>query len=273
MTKSGVKFIIVACAALMCSTAGAQTRGGFEVGVELFDYGYRERLEGETIVTDDGLMAGLSVGYVETLGSGWFLRALGSGSAGDIDYASESGKLEDVEQEISRFQLDIGRDFRSGRSVTLTPFVGLGGRLLEDNGAGTETQLGFFGYDREIFYAYVSAGITAGFSTARGSKLAVSARYDRVFGGDATSKLSGIDPELPDLELDLDGGHGLEASVIMTAPVGRRAINFGPFVRHWNIDRSESFVITNPEDPSERIEFFEPKNRTTELGVRLSFSF
>ena len=102
---------------------------------------------------------------------------------------------------------------------------------------------------------------------------ALSARYDRLFGGDANSELSEIDPGLPDLELEVEGGYGLEASAIMTVPFGRRAINFGPFVRYWNIDQSKSFVIANPEDPSERIEFFEPKNRTTELGVRVSFSF
>jgi hypothetical protein len=32
-------------------------------------------------------------------------------------------------------------------------------------------------------------------------------------------------------------------------------------------------VIANPDDPTESIELFEPKNRTTEIGVRISFAF
>jgi hypothetical protein len=60
---------------------------------------------------------------------------------------------------------------------------------------------------------------------------------------------------------------------MLSAPVGGKAINLGPFVRHWNIDRSKSFVLRDPGGSGESIEFFEPRNRTTELGVRLSLSF
>jgi hypothetical protein len=91
--------------------------------------------------------------------------------------------------------------------------------------------------------------------------------------GKAESKFSKIDPEAPDVKLDLDGGLGLEASALLQLTVGRNAISFGPFIRRWNIDESDSFILLNPEDPTEGLEFSEPKNRTTELGLRVSFAF
>jgi hypothetical protein len=56
-------------------------------------------------------------------------------------------------------------------------------------------------------------------------------------------------------------------------PVGSHVLSIGPFVRHWKLDRSNTLTITNPDDPSEAIEFFEPRSSTTELGLRLSFAF
>jgi hypothetical protein len=85
---------------------------------------------------------------------------------------------------------------------------------------------------------------------------------------------SRIDPELPDVELDFNGGHGLEASAMLSLPVGRRnAINVGPFIRRWELNDSERFTIVNPDDPSEALTLLEPENRTTEIGVRIGFSF
>jgi hypothetical protein len=95
-----------------------------------------------------------------------------------------------------------------------------------------------------------------------------------VVGGDVTNFFSRIEPDAPDVKLDFNGGYGLEASAMLSLPVGRRrAINVGPFVRHWELEASDTFTIVNPDDPSEAIVFQEPENRTTELGLRVSFSF
>jgi hypothetical protein len=101
----------------------------------------------------------------------------------------------------------------------------------------------------------------------------LSAQYNWIVGGEAESKFSDVDPALPDVELNLDGGHGFEAMANVEFPLGRHAISFGPFLRHWNVDRSDPFVLVDPDGSGEAIEFFEPKNRTTEIGVRLAFGF
>ena len=250
--------------------AQAQTRPGFQVGAELFDYGYRERFEGETIVRDDGEFIGFTAGYVETIGSGLFLRARLSTDFGSVDYRSGDERLKNVSQDIGQLELQIGRDFDLGSGATLTPFAGLAARVLNDHSGGEVTQGGLEGYDREISYGYVPIGLAAGIPVGSSMRLVLSAQYNWVVDGVSKSKLSKIDPELPDLKLELEGGHGVEASAMLSVPVGGNALSFGPFVRHWNLDRSESATFNEDDQVAE---FFEPKNRTTEMGLRLSFEF
>ncbi|HEX8309384.1 MAG TPA: hypothetical protein VF645_13290 [Allosphingosinicella sp.] len=277
MQKTGtMNAALVAGAGFPPGTAQARTPGGFEAGVEVFDYAYRERLEGETVVYDDGLFGGFHVNYVETLGGGFFLRGKLAVATGSVDYRSPDPagdeRIENVDQSVGQLELHVGLDVPVGGGATLSPFIGLAGRALIDESGGETSSGGLSGYDREVGYAYVPIGVGARLPVGKGAVL-FNAQYNLVLNGTAESKLSDLDPEVPDLKLDLDGGHGFEASVAYEMPIGKHALSFGPFVRHWKIDRSDSFTITNPDDPSEAIEFFEPHNRTTELGLRLSFRF
>lgn len=268
--KTSLFFLTGACGLALASPAEAQTRPGFEAGVQLFDYGYRERLEGETIVRDDGRFIGVTGSYVETIGGGWFLRAAAATASGSVDYSSEDGRIEDVSQYIAQVEFHVGHDFRLGSGATLTLFTGVGGRALDDNSGGKETEEGLLGYDREVGYSYVPVGLAASIPVGGRSSLTLSAQYNFLFAGTAESKFSQIDPEFPDVSLDLDGGHGIEASAMLAVPVGRSAIRFGPFVRHWSVERSKSKFF---EEEGFEIELFEPANRTRELGLRIAFAF
>jgi hypothetical protein len=283
MKKTGTMIAaLLAGAAFAPEAAQAQTRGGFEVGTELFDYSYREQLEGQAIVRDDGRFIGLTLGYVGKLGDGWFLRGRLSGAAGSVDYRSEGSiidpdgeeaRLENVSQGIGNLEVHIGRDFMLSGGTSITPFVGFASRVLDDNSGGEETEDGLLGYDRQVSYAYVPTGLAVRTPVGGGAALTFSAQYNWLVGGEAESKFSDLDPEALDVKVDLNGGYGLEFSAIAEIPVGRDAVRFGPFIRHWSIKQSDSFVITNPDDPTEALELFEPKNRTTEIGLRLSFAF
>lgn len=267
MTRSGL--LAAGVAAVLATPAGAQTRPGFEVGAEVFDYRYRERVDGATVVRDDGTFVGLTLGYVETLRNGWFLRARGDGAAAEVDYRNDEGaELRNIDQRISRFELGIGRDVALGRA-TLTPSVAIGGRTLDDDLGGRTASDGTVGYDREIAYVYLPIGLAIGMPAGR-ARLAVSARYGFIFGGHAKSELSQADPALPDLDLDIDGGHMWELDATVSLPLGRRAITAGPFVRRWSANRSESRVV---RFEAVEAEFFEPAARTTEAGLRVTFSF
>lgn len=251
------------------SPAEAQTRPGFEIGAQLFDYQNRERFEGETVVKDSGTFIGFSGSYVETIGSGWFLRAAAATGSGEVDYSSDDGTIEDVSQYIAQVEFHVGRDFRAGAGTILTAFTGVGGRALDDQSGGKETERGLLGYDREVGYSYLPVGLAASVPIGRMS-LSLSAQYNWLFGGTAKSEFSQIDPEFPDVKLDLEGGYGIETSAMISAPLGRHALRFGPFLRHWNIEQSKSRIF---EEEGLQIELFEPANKTTEIGLRAVFAF
>jgi hypothetical protein len=259
----------------------AGTRPGFELGAEFFDYGYRERLDGKTVAKDDGRFGGATLSYVETVGAGNFLRARLSTTFGSVDYRSPSANLigtngppariDNVSQDISQLELGFGHDFRlrGGGSVTL--FTGIGARVLNDR-SGSKAEQG--GYDREISYGYLPLGGAASVPLGTsGPSLLVSAQYNWVIYGEAKSKFSKLDPELPDIKLDLRNGSGVELVAALRFPLGKRAITVGPFGRFWSISRSKTLVLTDPEAPGEAIQFFEPKNRSREIGIRLGFAF
>ena len=276
MTINRIMLLGLLAGAAMTPTASlAQTRGGFEIGLEGFDYSYSESLEGETIVRDDGPFIGITLGYVQKLGDGWLLRGRLSGAAGSVDYRSDGGqeRLDNVSQGIGHFELVAGRDFMVSERMSLTPFVGFATRVLNDESGGEETESGLLGYDRKLNYAYVPVGVALRHSTGRRGGITFSAQYNHVVGGEAESRFSDVNPELPDVKLDLNGGSGFELSAIADIPLGGNAIRVGPFVRGWSIDQSKSVILTNPEDPTEAVELFEPRNRTTEVGLRLSFAF
>jgi hypothetical protein len=274
---------MLAGAAIVAVEARAGTRPGFEIGGEVFDYGYRERLDGDTVARDDGTFGGIGVGYVETLRGGWFLRARFNAAWGSVDYRGDGAildedpggesRIDDVSQTIGQLELHVGRDFTMAGGTTVTPFIGLGSRVLEDKSGGEVSDDGLLGYDREISYAYVPIGLASRHSLGGGKVLTLSAQYNWVVGGEAKSNFSELDEEVPDVKLDLNDGHGFEASAMLDLPVGSHAVRFGPFLRYWSLGRSDKLVLTDPDFPGEELQVFEPKNRTTELGVRLAFAF
>ena len=274
------------CAAWLFCSAGvvnAQTRGGFEISAEVLDYSYRERVEDAIIACDDGTFAGVGVTYVETIGGGFLLRARLNAVVGSADYQAPAtdlsgaptgtSRIEAVPQSFGQLELHIAKDFSLGQG-TLTPFIGLGSRYLEDESGGRTTDDGLLGYDREVSYAYVPIGLAAQLPVSERARLIISGQYNVVTHGHSKSRLSGLDPRIADLEVGLNGGDGFEISALASLPIGRGSmLNFGPFLRQWNIEQSESAFVEDPDDTGQVFRFFEPNNRTTEFGLRLSYSF
>ena len=275
MKKIVLAAAATACAASTAAPALAQTRPGFEAGLEAFQIGYKEFDEGDLFIREDGRMIGIRLGYVQPIAGGLFGRIILSGAAGSTDYDPlDEPIIEDIDQSQGRVELHLGYDFMLGGGASITAFAGYGARLFEDESGGRQTESGLLGFDRKITYRYIPVGLAASIPLGGRKRLNLSGQYNHLVGGNVDNLFSRIEPEAPDVKLDFNGGHGLEASAMLSLPVGRRhAINVGPFIRHWNLEASDTFTLVNPDDPSEALVLQEPENRTTELGVRMSFSF
>lgn len=248
--------------------AHAQSRSGWDLAAELYHYAYREPLDGPD-VKDDGLFLGGAVGYTIVRGP-WVGRLRGAAALGSVDYSSGSGTLNGVRQTVGQLELDVGRDVEMTGGATLTPYLGLGARLLFDQSGGKVTSQGSEGYDRRIAYHYAAAGFALNTPDRSGRSFTFTGQYNRLFGGSSKSYFSDTDPENPDVDLAFRGGYGLEANALINFNRGDHQISVGPFARYWDIDSSKSAVFTYPE---RTITVTEPANSTWELGLRTSYRF
>jgi len=268
-----IKVTALAAAGVMLAAAGgasAQATDGLELGLQVLGYEYEESFEGESI-RDEGRMAGFTVEYGRPVGSFSF-DARFRYAQGEIDYrASDGERVEDVPQAVGQLELLVGRPFVTGPGVALTPYIGIGARGLIDESGGRTTQNGLEGYDREVGYSYVPLGAALRAERASGQALQLTGQYNWVVGGTSRSEFSRLDPELPDVEVEFEGGHGFEFSAMASMPVGRGRLGIGPFIRTWDLDQSASFTIKDPEEGT--FELFEPPNSTREVGLKLVYGF
>lgn len=264
-------FTLAAAAALTAATAAsAQSAEGLELGLQTYGYDYKETFEGGSI-KDEGRFTGFTVDYGRRVG-GFSFDARFRYAEGEIDYSADDGAgLDDVQQTVGQLELLAGRPFAASPTTTVTPYVGIGSRVLLDESGGQATEDGISGYDRDIGYVYLPLGAAARFRQGERMSLVIYGQLNVLVGGRARSDFSTIEPGAPVVETEFNGGRGLEFGASLGFAFRGGRINVGPFYRSWDIDQSDSFVVTDPDEGT--IELFEPPNRTREFGIKLSYGF
>ncbi|HEX8571078.1 MAG TPA: hypothetical protein VF699_14320 [Caulobacteraceae bacterium] len=270
----GVAYVaaITGAVAMAAGAAQAQVAQGLELGLQTYAYRYDESFHsddfGSGSISDDGQFYGFSVEYGRPVG-GWSFEARFRYGQGEVDYRSSEGdRIDDVSQFSGQLELLAGRPFANAEGRTITPYAGLGSRVLFDESGGRVTNTGLEGYDREISYAYVPLGLAVRQTMTGGLDAVVYAQFNWVVGGASESDFG---PEGgPLVELEFEGGHGWEAGVTVSRPLGRGRIGFGPFLRTWRINESAPFLV---EEDGVLFEIVEPENETTELGLKLTYAF
>lgn len=256
--------------ALSSLEARAQVAQGWEIGLQGYGYRYEEAFE-DIRVKDEGRFFGFGVEYGRTFANNWTFDARLWGAGGSVDYSANDGsRLEDVAQYMGQVELLVGRNFATSATSFLRPYVGLGGRSLDDESGGLTTKNGAAGYDREIGYSYVPLGLAAVTDRPDGRRIAVYGQYNHVVSGTSRSEFGDIDPSASTVEVEFEDGRGWEIGAKLTTPLGRGTIGVQPFVRSWDLERSTSAFF---EDEQFIFEVFEPANQTREIGVRLTYGF
>ena len=160
----------------------------------------------------------------------------------------------------------VGRDFNFGPNVQLTPYAGVGYRLLYDSLSKASNG----GYDRRSQYLYVPVGIETKFQLSHGWQMGINGEYDTLIRGWQTSYLSDADPFFPNVHNVQHNGYGLRGSIDFVKKIGRFNFTLSPYIRYWNIKRSAIGVATNEYY---EIIGFEPTNNSTEVGFRIHMEF
>jgi hypothetical protein len=238
-----------------------EVRHIWEIGPEISYIEYRE----PDIMSEKGLMYGIDAAY--SYHNGVMIKVAGRFSYGQVDYQN-SVTFNNIDDIIFEVRTLGGYDFKLSKSLTMTPFIGLGYRYLRDDMAGRTSPAGSEkGYLRESNYYYSPIGIEAANVFDNGWSAGAIIEYDYFGKGKQKSNFSTAVAGYNDVENEQNSGYGLRGSIMIKKKTARLFFAIEPFIRYWNIDQSEIQNLTDYET------ILEPKNESTEIGVKFMIGF
>lgn len=236
-------------------------RHTFEIEPELSYIKYEE----SGVMEQKGIMYGIigSYAYHNKL----MLKGEGKFSYGLLSYdGSTWGGTPVSINNITNYMLElrglVGYDFSVSQATTITPYLGLGYRYLQDN----TQQKSLSGYQRESNYLYSPIGIDAITHLKNGWSWGASLEYNLFWKGRQKSYLSNFDSRLNNPENNQNSGYGLRGSLFLKKIAGRVSYSFGPFIRYWDIAESDKQPLTLNGVYIRDV--YEPKNNSTEVGLK-----
>jgi hypothetical protein len=235
----------------------------FDIGLEAFYKEYKE----PDVMNEKGMMYGLGLAY--TYHDKVMFKASLLVAYGEVDYEN-SGKLDGIPDQHWELRALLGYDFAIDPTFYITPYFGLGYRFLRDDSSGMITTTGARGYNRESNYWYSPVGIALIKILPEGWTISAEAEFDYLWFGKQKSYLSDVSALLPDIENDQDQGYGLRASIRVEKKFVYTSFFVEPFVRYWNISRSDDTIVAGS---GLFVYGYEPKNNTTEIGALVGFKF
>ncbi|MBN2779838.1 MAG: hypothetical protein JXQ74_02095 [Alphaproteobacteria bacterium] len=249
--------------ALLLTTGVSAKNFEFEAGINSYQHKYFE----PGIMSEKGRLLGVkgSVSYHNS----FFARLEAENGKGKIEY-NGTGVTKGVPDNFYSYRGLIGKDLLRG-NLRFTPYAGLGRRYLNDNSNNLISDTGGIGYERQSKYTYVPIGLEMKYQMF-GWALNPSIEYDYFLEGEQTSYMGYLTPILAGNYYDFtnkqNDGRGFRASLkfIKDLP-NKTSLAFEIFYRQWDID--DSTVWVSPDLTG----WYEPQNRTRQLGVGMSVIF
>ncbi len=248
-----------------------------DVNEETFYYLYRE--PGPDVKLW-GIMNGYSANYTyrppdESILNNPVLNTYGleaRWAEGDLDYKG-SGKTKDEPNDYYEYRGLFGKDYLLRDQSILNWYFGFGYRHLDDIANGRLTTTGYYGYDRHSSYYYIPVGLNA-ILPQRPWHTELNVEVDFMFKGKQVSDLSNGNQfngfNNPDIENDQTRGVGVRGSIKLAYKAKYVDLFAEPFIRYWNIDDSE---VTSAVVDGSLGNFYEPENKTFELGSKFGIAF
>ena len=259
-------FVFVSVANCFAGPGSLKPRHVLELAPEVFYFSYKE----PGVMKENGVMYGLLASYAYRNINNIMLKAEGRGSGGTVDYKN-SGTLNDIPDFSMEFRGLGGYDIETNQNLTITPYLGVGYRYLNDDSSGKLTSTGAAGYERESNYVYIPIGVEGNYKVENGWSVGATVEYDIFVWGTQKSHLSDASSSFSDLTNDQHRGYGVRGSIKLQKKGKKLDFIVEPFIRYWNIGQSEDSNITYS---GVIVGYgYEPKNNTTEYGINFGVKF
>lgn len=248
--------LLVAFAA--SSSAAFAVESNYSVGLERYTELYEEFVPSEgKVMQEDADMRGIVGGLTLTLESGNQIAISARYAKGDSDYTGSymGGSYGDAFlTDIDRTSYELGVSFKSTFAALgdTTLSAGLGHRYLED-----ELDKYAGGYRRENRLHFVTLGAERKFAVGSGWSLTPKAQYKYLLHGEQRSEVEGT------ITNNQNHGRGFDLAVDVSHQFGAVALTVTPYLRTWDIQKSDLFAGG----------YYEPENQTKEAGFSVSARF
>lgn len=228
------------------------------------------KYEEPDVMKERGLMYGIDGDYTYYFDNLLLWKQEGRFSYGQVDYKN-SGILNNIDDYMVELRSLVGYEYRNDVNSTITPYIGIGYRYLNDDMSGKTSSTGAKGYEREIAYLYTPIGMEFANILDERWSFRATFEYDLFWGGWVKSHLSDVNLGYNDLENTQKRGYGLRASLKFLRNRKDVDLIIEPFIRYWNIGESDYKAITYY---GTLIDYgYEPRNDSTEVGLMITYQW
>jgi hypothetical protein len=226
------------------------------LGLELFPYLYQE----PNLMRMDGNFYGINGSYSYYLNEDYFLRAEIRLAKGNTKYFSyETGSMKNTPNRLLESRILCNKSLKYS-FLDISPFVGFGFRYKGDNSNRKISTTGHTGYLRASNYYYVPVGLSMNYNLQADWSLDILGEYDILLKGRQKSYFNNT------LIHSQSKGYGLRSEISLNHAFDKYIFSIGPYINYWKIQSSN---IINLDGKS----FYEPKNTTREVGIKIKFTF
>ena len=229
-----------------------KTEFGIYGGTKIYEE--RHPVDNSFFMSQDGWMIGINTNS-ETYEDSTYIGFKNRAAYGQVDYQSAgTGTMSGVPDYQLEYTAYLGIPYENSNS-RVTYFSGIGGRYLLNASGHKLSSTGHAGYDRESRYVYIPFGIN--FET---ESWELRGEYLYFLYGQQKSYLSDAG-NYPDITNDQEEGSGLKLTAKYYVEDG---FGYEFYMDYWDIADSKLDTTGN---------FMEPRNTTSETGIRLFWTY
>jgi hypothetical protein len=214
---------------------------------------------------------GINVSYFYCFNNDFCLQPELRYNKGEVKYTSndDGNDLKKIPNSIFEIRFLLKKFIPlSELKIEMYPFIGIGYRYKEDDSYDMITDTGLIGLLRKSKYFYIPLGLNTNLNLTKEWSVSILGEYDLFLRGiqQSSSKNSSI-------KNTQKKGYGFRSEILLNRNFNKHILSIGPFVNYWNIKDSKTTYIICNNCGEKHIGYIEPKNTTTEVGIRIKYSF
>ena len=277
ITKAFIFASLIACVAQAESPQKKKDfTHDFTFGLEGFHYQYSEATDREKhFMHDKGWIYGVNGAYQLTYQDVVFIRPEIRWAYGYTNYWSGNSEIRSysIPNELFESRLLMGSPFRAAEQLTISPYTGIGYRYKLDDGRNKRTTRNLPLAKRINKTWYLPVGVRFQYDFSEQWNLQGMAEYDWFISGRQLSYRKGRTPY--PLVFKQKKGKGFKGELLVGRKFEKLAIAVGPYINYWKVaDSSVDYLnVQGRGGQVHRLPRYEPKNVTTEVGLKFNVYF